>query len=124
MELTQSVIQTLNNAEAKALATLGDEINVVPISSSKVVDNHIWLIDYFFDKTVANIKKNPEIALTFWSGLNGYQIKAHVNYVNQGNDFEKATKWIAEIHPNRLVKGLLILETKAIFDISISNKRI
>ncbi|MCF6296857.1 MAG: pyridoxamine 5'-phosphate oxidase family protein [Flavobacteriaceae bacterium] len=125
MDLSQEVIQILLNAEAKALATVANnEVNVVPVSSVKVVDSKIWLIDYFFDKTLSIIQQNPNVALTFWVGLRGYQIKAKVNYLIEGAEFITATNWIAEIHPNRIVRGLLVLETQEIFDISIHNKRI
>jgi len=125
MDLSQEITQILLNAEAKALATVyNNAINVVPVSSVKVVDNKIWLIDYFFDKTLYNIQQNPKVALTFWIGLRGYQIKAKTNYLTQGVEFDTAKKWISSIHPNRTVKGLLILETTAIFDISIHNKQI
>ncbi len=125
MNLPQDVEQILLFAEAKALATVvNNELNVVPVSSVKVVDNKIWLIDYFFDKTRSNIQQNPKAALTFWIGLRGYQIKANTTYLTQGEDFNAATDWIAEIHPNRIVKGLLVLEVQEIFDISIHNKRI
>ena len=125
MKLTQEQQIILLNAEAKALATsTKNDVNVVPVSSVKVVENNIWLIDYFFDKTLKNIKENPNVALTFWIGLRGFQLKASTTYLTKGNDFEKATQWISEIHPNRIVKGLLILSLKEIFDISINNKRI
>jgi len=125
MELTQEIQTVLLNAEAKALATFSNnDINVVPVSSVKVVGGKIWLIDYFFDKTRSNIQENPNVALTFWIGLRGYQVKARTNYLTKGTDFETATKWIASVHSNRIVKGVLILDTTAIFDISIHNKQI
>lgn len=124
MKLSQELIQILETAEAKALATSGNELNVVPVSSVKIVNNKIWLIDYFFDKTLANIQQNPKVALTFWTGLVGYQVKATVNYLTSSTDFDAATAWIAEIHPNRIVKGLLQLEVSEVYDISINNKRI
>lgn len=96
----------------------------MPVSSVKVVDGNIWLIDYFFDKTRMNIKINPNVALTFWIGLRGFQIKATVDYETEGEDFKTATKWITNEHPNRLVEGLLILHITEVFDISIHNKRI
>ena len=125
IDLPEEIKTILLNVEAKALATvINDEVNVVPVSSVKVVGNQIWLIDYFFNKTLLNIRQNPKVALTFWIGLRGYQIKAKTNYLTQGVEFDTAKKWISNIHPNRTVKGLLILETTAIFDISIHNKQI
>jgi len=125
LSLSKEAIQILLNAEAKALATVyNNAINVVPVSSVKIVDNKIWLIDYFFDKTLSNIQQNNKVALTFWVGLRGYQIKANTTYMVEGIAFDTATKWIAKIHPNRIVKGLLILEIQEIYDISIHNKQI
>ncbi len=125
MKLSEEITNVLLHAEAKALATMSNnDINVVPVSSVKVVDNKIWLIDYFFDKTRKNCKTNPKVALTFWIGLRGYQIKATTKYITEGNDFDTATNWIAKTHPNRLVNGLLILTADEVFDISIHNKRI
>jgi len=125
MNLPIEVEQILLNAEAKALATVANnDINVVPVSSVKVVEGKIWLIDYFFEKTRSNILQNSNVALSFWIGLRGHQIKANTTYLTQGADFETAINWIAEIHPNRIVKGLLVLEAQEIFDISIQNKRI
>lgn len=125
MELTQEQKTILLNAEAKALATSAkNDLNVVPVSSVKVVENNIWLIDYFFDKTLKNIKENPNVALTFWIGLRGFQVKATTKYLTKGDDFKKAVNWISEIHPNRIVKGLLVLIVDQVFDISINNKRL
>ncbi len=125
MKLSPEIQTILMHSEAKVLATVADnDVNVVPVSSIKIVDGKIWLVNYFFEKTIANIIKNPKVALTFWIGLRGYQIKANVNYVTDGVDFNAAVNWITEIHPNRLVRGLLVLDVTAIFDISIHNKRI
>lgn len=125
MKLSEEIKTVLLHAEAKALATsTKNEINVVPVSSVKIVDNKIWLIDYFFNKTQQNVLENPKVALTFWIGLKGYQLKATTTYLTKGTDFNAATKWIAGVHPNRTVKGLLVLSTDAVFDISIHNKQL
>ena len=125
MKLTNQMLEILLNAEGKALATFkNNDINVVPVSSVKVVNGDIWLIDYFFAKTRANVKSSPKVALTFWIGLKGFQVKAIVDYKTEGKDFEKAVKWISEEHPNRLVEGLLVLNITEVFDISIHDKRL
>ena len=38
-----------------------NDINIVPVSSVKVIEGKIWLIDCFFDKTLSNIKQNPNV---------------------------------------------------------------
>ena len=121
MVFSKVIKDSLINATSKALATSYDnQINVVPVSTVKISDEKIWLIDYFFKKTKSNVLNNPKVALTFWTGTKGYQIKAHVNYLTVGEYYEVAKEWIAVLHPDRTVKGLLILEIDQIFDISLN----
>lgn len=107
------------SADSKAFATYSDQgINVVPVSSLKVVDGNIWLINYFMDKTLSNIERNPEVSLVCWRKMMGYQIKGEVSYETQGESFDLAVDWIKSILPDRVVKGLIILKPKEIYDVS------
>jgi len=118
---SKEIKSALLNSSSKALATsFNDQLNVVPVSSVKVKGDEIWLIDYFFNKTKSNFLNNPNVALTFWTDTSGYQIKAKVSYLTVGGDYEIAKEWISEIHPERMIKGLLILEIDQIFNISIN----
>lgn len=119
MSLTPTISTTISSATAKALATYGPlGINVVPVSMIKVNDDSIWLFDFFMNKTIANIKSSPEVSLTAWSDMIGVQIKATTLYVTSGDDFDTAVTWVKTQNPNRVVKGLLILQPTAVFDIS------
>ncbi len=107
------------SADSKALATCAKGgLNVVPVSSIKVVGGKIWLINYFMDKTLANILENNNVALVCWKKMMGYQIKGLVSYETEGEDFNLAVDWIKAILPERVVKGLIILAPKEIYDIS------
>ncbi len=107
------------SAEAKALATYSnDNLNVVPVSSIKIIEGKIWLINYFMDKTLSNILENRSVALVCWRKMMGYQIKGVVSYVTSGQDFDEAVKWIKSILPDRVVKGLIIITPNEIHDIS------
>jgi predicted pyridoxine 5'-phosphate oxidase superfamily flavin-nucleotide-binding protein len=107
------------SAEAKALATYSnDNLNVVPVSSVKIMEGEIWLINYFMDKTLSNILENKSVALVCWRKMMGYQIKGVVSYVTSGQNFDEAVKWIKSILPDRVVKGLIILTPNEIHDIS------
>jgi predicted pyridoxine 5'-phosphate oxidase superfamily flavin-nucleotide-binding protein len=119
MSLSTKVIETINIASAKALATNGPEdINVVPVSMIKVNSDSIWLFDFFMDKTVANLKQDKTVALTTWTDMVGIQIKAKAEYLTEGENFDQAVAWVATQNPDRVVKGLIILEPTAIYDIS------
>lgn len=124
MILTEHMINILLHADGKALATMaGGNINVVPVSSIKVVGNKIWLINYFLGKTHQNIINNSDVALACWKGLEGYQIKGDAVCLTEGGLFDEAKLWIEKILPERVVKGLLIITPREIFDVSASKDR-
>lgn len=117
--MEKHIEQFLLQADSKALATNGPAgINVVPVSSLKVVGGKIWLINYFMDKTLQNILSEQPVALTAWSKMIGYQIKGTTDYLSEGPEFEQAVAWIKEILPDRIVRGLIILSPTEIHDIA------
>lgn len=119
MKLEQSVIDMILGADAKALATTGETgVHVVPVSTVLVVDDEIWLMNYFFGQTLRNIEGNKEVALACWKGLAGYQIKGEVEYQTSGPKFEKADAHITQNVPNRVLKGLLILSPRIVLDVT------
>ncbi|MCA9363070.1 pyridoxamine 5'-phosphate oxidase family protein [Candidatus Kaiserbacteria bacterium] len=119
MKISPKISDIVRTAKAKALATVGDDgVNVVPVSTIKVNDSSIWLFDFFMKKTTENIKENKSVGLACWTDLTGVQIKAEVEYVNEGELFTEATAWVKNECPDRVVKGLLILTPTQICDIS------
>lgn len=119
MELTKEIIDFLLNADSKALATTGPNgLNVVPVSTIRVVDGRVWLMNYFFKKTIENIVAEPRVSLVGWKGFDGYQVKGNVLYVTEGSQFDDAKAWVAQNLRNRVVKGLLILTPESIYSIS------
>ncbi len=113
------VKEFLLNATSKALATNGIAgINVVPVSSIFIEEENIILVDYFMNKTIDNILENKEVSLTAWKDMYGYQIKASCEYKKEGEVFESITLKVKKILPERIVKGVLVLKIKEIFDIA------
>lgn len=122
--MKQEIQTTILKATRKALATYGDNgINVVPVSMVRIVDNQIWLFNFFMGKTIKNIQENPLVALSCWDGLCGVQIKASVEYMTEGDQFEEAVTWVAEKNPDRVVRGLLILTPTGGFDVSADREK-
>ena len=118
--LNQKIISILLSAEAKALATTGPQgLNVVPVSTIKIKNGQIFLVDYFFHKTRANLQSGDSVVLTAWSGLKGFQIKATVEYLTEGQIFDETVAWIAKLHPDRTVHGTVILTPTNVYDIGI-----
>jgi len=119
MKLLPQIIEEILQTDSKAFATNGKHgINVVPVSTIRIVDDKILLMNYFLDKTLDNIKENPQVAISCWKGLKGYQIKGTVMYVTDGNVFEEAKGWVEKNVSNRVLKGLLIITPESVYDIS------
>lgn len=119
MRITSTVKTILETAPAKAFATTcPEDINVVPVSMIRVNDSSIWLFDFFMNKTVHNACASSACALTAWEDMQGIQIKGDVTYVTGGEFFDEAVEWVQIQNPERVVKGLLIIDPTAIFDIS------
>ena len=120
MKLSISCEEFILQADAKALATFGSQsgVHVVPVSTIKLVEGEIVLVNYFMGQTLKNITENPEVALTSWKGLAGYQIKAKARYEDKGELFDSVVTWVGNILPERIVKGVVILTPTIIFDIS------
>jgi predicted pyridoxine 5'-phosphate oxidase superfamily flavin-nucleotide-binding protein len=119
MEIPTNVAKAILETESKALASYGPcGINAVPVSTVRVVDNKILLMNYFLGKTLQNIRENPHVSLAVWSGFEGYQIKGQASYQSSGDDFEEAREWVNEHVPNRTLLGLLTVVPEEIFNIS------
>ncbi|MBN2468975.1 MAG: pyridoxamine 5'-phosphate oxidase family protein [Deltaproteobacteria bacterium] len=106
-----------------ATATKDGLPNVVPINAKKILDDETILIsDQYFDKTLKNFNDNPRAAITFWDGLEGYQIKGTITIETSGERFEKTAKWIQEVGeasnlPLRS-KGAVILRITDIYNVA------
>tara|TARA_B100000745_G_scaffold295726_1_gene240181 strand:+ start:1029 stop:1421 length:393 start_codon:yes stop_codon:yes gene_type:complete len=119
MKLTKQIIEVIENADGKALATAVPEcLHVVPVSTVRVEGDKILLVNYFMGKTLENLQENPNVSLACWRGLEGFQVKANVEYVTEGEVFDSMKKWIKEILPDRTVKGVLILSPYEVYDIT------
>ncbi len=119
MKITNQMIEILENADGKALATsVPDCLHVVPVSTCRMWEDKILLVDYFLGKTLSNIKQNPNVSLAFWKDLEGYQVKANVEYVTQGDVFDDTVTWVAQTLPDRVVRGVLLLTPYEVYDVS------
>ena len=119
MKLTNKIIEVVLNAEGKALATsVPNCLHVVPVSTVKIVEDKIVLVNYFMGKTLENITENPHVSLACWRGLEGYQIKGDIEYMTSGTLFIEITKWIKKTLPDRTVQGILLLTPQEVYDVS------
>ena len=108
---------------ALATATREGLPNVVPIGAKRIIDDETIIIsNQYLKKTLANMKENPRVALTFWDGTEGYQIKGAVTIETSGRVFEETAVWVdmrgkAMNRPLKS-KGAVILKIDEIYHVT------
>lgn len=106
-----------------ATATPDGTPNAVPVGAKKIIDDETILIsDQFFNKTLANMKANPKVAVSFWEGREGYQLKGTVTIETSGKRYEETAKWIEEMGDKAgfplKSKGAVILKIEEIYGLA------
>ena len=99
-EMTARMKELFQNVPTAILATATSDgtPNAVPVGAKQIIDDETVLIsDQFFNKTLANMKSNPKVAVSFWEGREGYQIKGTVTIETSGKRYEETAKWIEEL---------------------------
>jgi hypothetical protein len=99
-KMTERMQELFKKVPAAILATATSDgvPNAVPVGAKKIIDDETILIsDQFFNKTLANLKSNPKVAVSFWEGREGYQLKGSVTIETSGQRYEETAKWIEEL---------------------------
>lgn len=119
MNITTEVQNSIIGSEAKAIATNGPHgVNVVPISMARVTPSAVYVFDFFMGKTVQNIEANAEVAMSFWAGLKGIQIKGEAAIYDEGDEFDEGVAWVKEQNPDRVTRRVIKITPSKIYDIS------
>lgn len=68
------------------------------------------------------MKANPKVAVTFWEGQEGYQLKGTVTIETSGQRYEETAAWIEDLG-NKIgfplkSKGAVILHIEEIYGVS------
>ena len=106
-----------------ATADVDGTPNAVPVGAKRIIDAETILIsDQFLNKTLANIKENPRVAITYWEGREGYQLKGSVTVETTGQRYEETAKWIEELGNKAgfplKSKGAVILKIEEIYSVA------
>ncbi|OQY02740.1 MAG: flavin-nucleotide-binding protein [Desulfobacteraceae bacterium 4572_123] len=106
-----------------ATSTSDGEPNVVPIHSKNIIDDETILIsNQFMGKTLANLRANPKVAITFWDKIEGYQIKGDCTYETSGKLYEETAAFVEaygkSINYPLSSKGILLIKITAIYNVS------
>ncbi|BBO81071.1 hypothetical protein DSCO28_16370 [Desulfosarcina ovata subsp. sediminis] len=124
-QMTERMQELFNTVRTVILstATPGGTPNAVPVGAKKIIDSETILIsDQFFNKTLTNMQDNPHVAVTFWEGREGYQLKGTITIETSGQRFEETSQWLQEMSEKAgfplKSKGAIILKIKEIYGVS------
>jgi len=124
-EMTDRMKDIFTKAPAAILATASADgtPNAVPVGAKKILDSETVLIsDQFLNKTLANMKSNAKVAVTFWDGHEGYQIKGTVTIETSGQRYEETAKWIEDMGAKAgfplKSKGAVVIKIDEIYGVS------
>ena len=120
VSLTPEMKESLAATKLAFLATASKagRPNVVPIGAFKLLDNGTLLIsDQFFQKTLANLKENPQIALSWWGEKGGFQLKGTIAIHTSGKIFQDDVAWMKELRPNLTPKGAVVVTITDVYQI-------
>lgn len=120
VKLTDEMKESLAPMKIVYLATSSKDStpNVVPIGAFKLLDDETLLIsDQFFRKTLANLKENPKVAISYWGEKGGFQIKGTVTIHTNDKVFSDDVAWMKEIRPNLTPKSAIILKISDVFQV-------
>lgn len=124
-KMTDRMKEMFEKVPTAVLATAADDgtPNAVPVGAKKVIDEEtILLSDQFFNKTNANMKRNPKVAVSFWEGHEGYQFKGTVTIETSGKRYEETSAWIEDLG-NRVgfplkSKGAIVIRIEEIYGLA------
>jgi uncharacterized protein len=124
-KMTDKMQELFNKVRTVVIATATAEgkPNAVPVNAKKVIDDETILIsDQYFNKTLANMRTNPQVSIMYWEGVKGYQLKGSVIIETSGQRYEDTARWIDEIGTKLGVslksKGAVIFKIEEIYDLS------
>jgi predicted pyridoxine 5'-phosphate oxidase superfamily flavin-nucleotide-binding protein len=130
--INEEMKDVVSKARIFAIATssLDSEPNVVAITFAKVLsDDEFLLMDNFMEKTEANLKANPRVAISCWD-LNpqtmvnrGYQFKGDTRFEYSGMVFEEGCQWVKSLKPQIQSKAVIIVKVTSIYNLEPHAKK-
>jgi predicted pyridoxine 5'-phosphate oxidase superfamily flavin-nucleotide-binding protein len=80
-------------------------------------DDTVWLADNYMQKTLANVKENPRLAIYLYDSESKkcFQAKGNVTVHTSGAEYEKMKKMVHDRKPDLPAKSLLIMKVTEVF---------
>lgn len=122
--LTQNVKDVFETCDAVYFATADaqGQPNACIVGLRKVVDDEtVYVSDQYFNKTLANLKVNDKVAITFWSKDGAFQIHGTSRYITEGDEEWPAEEaWATAFFEARgsaaRAKGGVFIHVDAVYD--------
>jgi predicted pyridoxine 5'-phosphate oxidase superfamily flavin-nucleotide-binding protein len=121
MKIPESIQKIFKEDSAVAFgtATLDGNPNINMIGIKKIQDDEtIILADNYFNKTLANVRKNNKGTILtkraeekLW-----YQLKGTYKYINEGPEYEALKQWAKSIKETYPAKGMVIFKVEKIYN--------
>ena len=124
-KMPQECMDMINDAYAAAVSTCDGEgmPNVVPCSMKQAWDEETVMIsDQYMNKTLANLRENPQMALSVWDEQGGWQVKGTVTYEDEGELYEQVAAQVHQILSSMgydyYSKGVCFLHVDAVYSVT------
>ena len=119
MELKERVKEIFINEPYHQLATASKNgtPNICNIGAKYLRDDgKIVVIDNFMKKTYANLQENSEISILVRREKESYQIKGIARYLNTGDEYDEAYKWMKAKGDKYPAKGAIIITIDSVYN--------
>ncbi|MFH0728768.1 MAG: pyridoxamine 5'-phosphate oxidase family protein [Pseudomonadota bacterium] len=124
-KMTERMMELFDKVPVVVLCTTNgaNEPNAIPVGTKKIIDPETILFsDQFFNKTIENLKVNKQVAVTFWEGAEGYQLKGTVTIETTTERYRETAKWVEELSAKigfpMKSKGAVIVKIDEIYGVS------
>lgn len=120
VRLTDEIRTSLDGTRLVFLATASKDgrPNVVPIGAFKLLDDETMLIsDQFFNKTLANMSENPQVAISYWGEKGGFQLKGTVTLHTDDDVFAQNVAWMKELRPTLVPKSAVVMTITDVYTV-------
>ena len=119
MSLPKEVTEIFVNEKYHQFATssINGAPNICNIGAKYLRDDDkIVIVDNFMNKTIANIKENPEVAILIRREKVSYQIKGTGRYLISGAEYDDAYRWMKSKDSKYPAKGAIIITVHSVYN--------
>ncbi len=93
-------------------------INIVPLSVRYVINDVIYLADFFMNKTRSNLNYDDTCTLLAREWLEWYQFKGHAHYIDHTYDnYRQLADDLIQKFPERTLNGIIQFDTHTEYSI-------